>query len=203
MYSKKYWLAFLLPFLITACSSSHNAKYKDTSTLERPPEMDIIETTKAEVVAIEKEELTGLGSIVSISGSDEKLVLKIKKMFSRSWNIVEQALNLAEVEITDKNRDKGVFYVTFDPDQQTEKDSGMIDKMTFFLFKDEYEEAAYKLTVVWHESDTQITAELIDKEVEDLLDDGEDDVDAEDSIDSGIMLIQSLYKTIRDDLPLD
>lgn len=204
MYFKKNGLFFLMPLLITACSGGNNPKYIDTSELEAPPVMEIIETPKAQqVVAVEKSENTGLGNIVSISGSEQRPILKIKKMFSRSWNIVEQALNITEIEITDKNREKGIFYVNFDPDQQTEKDAGMIDKMTFFLFKDQYEEAAYKLTVVWRESDTEISVELIDRETNDLLDDGEDNVDAEDSIDSGAMLIQALYTAIRDDLPLD
>jgi uncharacterized lipoprotein len=201
MHSKKYWLFFLLPVLISACSEVKNTKYKDTSALERPPVMEIAETPKVQIEEKEEAEKTGLGDIVSISSSAETPVIKIKKMFGRSWNIVEQGLALSEIEITDKNRDKGVFYVKFDPDRQSSKDSGMLDKMTFFLFKDDYEEAFYKMTVVWRDSNTEVSAELIDQAGNDLLDDGEDDF--ESSIDSGGMLIKALYKTIRDDLPID
>ncbi len=74
--------------------------------------------------------------------------------------------------------------------------------LSFFLFKDEYAEAAYKLTVQWQETETEVKAEFIEQESDDLLDDGEDNF--EDSIDdSGAILINKLYKTIRDDLPLN
>lgn len=201
MHSKKYWLLFLLPVLISACSDVKNTKYKDTSALEAPPVMKIAETPKVQFEEKEEAENTGLGDIVSISSSAEYPVIKIKKMFERSWSIVEQGLALSEIEITDRNRDKGVFYVKFDPDRLSSKDSGLLDKMTFFLFKDDYEEASYKITVVWRESNTEVSTELIDEVDNDLLDDGEEDF--ESSIDSGGMLIKALYKTIRDDLPID
>jgi len=201
MHSKKYWLLFLLPVLISACSDVKNTKYKDTSALEAPPVMKIAETPKVQFEEKEEAENTGLGDIVSISSSAEYPVIKIKKMFERSWSIVEQGLALSEIEITDRNRDKGVFYVKFDPDRLSSKDSGLLDKMTFFLFKDDYEEASYKIAVVWRESNTEVSTELIDEVDNDLLDDGEEDF--ESSIDSGGMLIKALYKTIRDDLPID
>ena len=201
MHLKKYWLLFFMPVLISACSEVKNPRYKDTSALEVPPVMEIAETPQAPRDDAEEAENTGLGGIVSISGSAEHPVIKIKKMFERSWNIVEQGLALSEIEITDKNRDRGVFYVKFDPDRQTSKDPGLLDKMTFFLFKDDYEEAAYKMTVVWRESNTEVSAELIDEAGDDLLDDGEDDF--ESSIDSGGKLINALFETIRDDLPID
>ncbi len=201
MQSKNYWLLFLLSLLTSACSEVKSPKYKDTSALEAPPQMKIVETPKAQAEENEEEQKKGLGEIVSISGSAEQPIIKIKKMFDRSWSIVEQALSLNEIEITDRNRDKGIFYLKFDPDSQSAKDSGLMDNITFFLFKDDYEEATYKLTVVWRESDTEVSAELIDQTENDLLDDGEDDY--ESSTDSGAMLIKLLYKTIRDDLPID
>jgi len=201
MKSKENWLVLLMPLLITACSDSVNTRYKDTSHLEIPPVLVIAEQPKQATQAKEVDEKTGLGRVVSLSGPTAQPILKIKKIFDRSWNIVEQGLNLSEIEITDKNRDKGVFYVKFDPDQKSSKDSGVMDNLSFFFFKDEYEEAAYKLTVQWRDSDTEVSVERIEQDEDSLLDDGEDDF--ENPIDSGAMLINALYKTIRDDLPLD
>jgi len=199
MYSKKYGLLFLMLLLTSGCAEVKNTRYNDTGELEMPPVMEIIEKPKRQ--AQQEKKNTGLADIVSLAGSEEQPVIKLKKMFDRSWSIVEQGLKLSEIEITDKNRDSGVFYLKFDPDARGSKDSGMMDNLSFFLFQDEYEEAAYKLTVVWRESNTEVTVELVDPEDNDLLDDGEDDI--EGSIDSGARLIQALYKTIRDDLPND
>jgi len=199
---KKNNLVFLIPLLISACSNSSSIRYRDTSSLETPPVMVIKETPKKLVKQEEELEKKGLGQVVSIAGSVKEPVLKIKKNFDRSWDIVEQALNLAEIEITDKDRDKGVYYLKFDPDKLASKNSGLIGSLSFFLFKDEYAVAAYKLTVQWQETETEVKAEFIEQESDDLLDDGEDNF--EDSIDdSGAILINRLYKTIRDDLPLD
>lgn len=201
MYSKSYWLLFLVPLLTAACTDVKSTRYQDTSELETPPVMKIVEKPKAISKDLEKEENKGLGDIVKLAGPAELPVIHIKKMFNRSWAIVEQGLNLSEIEITDKNREEGTYYLKFDPDDKSSKDSSMMDSMAFFLFKDDYEEAAYKLSVVWKESNTEVSVELIDAESDDLLDDGEDDF--EGSVDPGAKLIRALYKTIRDDLPID
>lgn len=191
---------YLAPLLIMACSNSENTRYKDLSHLEKPPVIIIAETAKKPVLkddeAVEK---TGFGQVVSLAGSDKLPVLKIKKIFDRSWDIVEQGLKLSEIEITDKNRDQGVFYLKFDPDKQASKDSSLLDNMAFFLFTDEYDEAAYKLTVEWRDTDTEVSVELISENDENSL----DDVGIEYTFDSGAKLIKTLYKTIRDDLPID
>ena len=169
-----------------------------------PPEMEIVETEPVVVSEYEKLTNTGLGDeYVSYTGPAEKPVMKIKKLFDRSWILVEQALKLSEIEITDKHREQGFFYVNFDPDAQGSKGSDVIDSVSFFFFEDEYEAAAYKLTVKWNETDTEVTAELANQINTDMLDDDEDMEDFEGSVDSGVILLKKLYKTIRDDLPLD
>ena len=111
-------------------------------------------------------EVKGLANDVILAEVKQKPIIKIKKDFDRSWDIVEQALQLNEIEISDKNRDEGVFYVTFDPD--TKSDSTFADAMTFFLFKDEYAEASYKLTLTEQKSESVITIEPIEIEENDL-----------------------------------
>lgn len=204
MFNKKYWVLFLIPLLLNACSKASNPKYKDTSKLEMPPA--VINVEKAKVQMAKKEELKddkkGLGKVVSLSGPSEQPVIKIKKMFDRSWNIVEQGLSMNEIKITDKNRDKGVFYLKFDPDNhQEDKDSGVFDSLTSFLFQDDYDEAAYELKVIWRDSDTEVSVKSINQEDSGLLDDTDDEFEA--SVDPGAKLIKVLFKTMRDDLPID
>jgi len=204
MYFKKISILILMSLLIISCSSGKKRKYKNTRYLEMPPTMKVVEKPKIQVEEEKETEISegkGLGENVSLGGEENKSVIKIKKTFDRSWEIVDQALKLNDIEITDKDREQGVFYVTYDPDDDRSGESTLIDKMTFFVFKNEYVEASYKLTVVWRESDTEVVAELADSETNDLLDDGEDDI--EGSTDSGEKLLNALYKTIRDDLPIN
>lgn len=202
---KNYWVLLSLSFSlnIVSCSDNKNSRYRDTSDLEMPPRMEIIETAKQ--VDEEKDGKTesGLGNIVSLADSTEKPVIKIKKNFDRSWLIVEKAIKLNELEITDKNRDLGVYYVKFDPDDQASGDSSIIDSMTFFIFKDDYDEAIYKLTLNWRDSATEVRAEVVDGDSSYLLDDDEDIEDFEGSIDAGGKLLNTLYITIREDLPIN
>lgn len=205
MYFKKFSILILLSLLAISCSSGKKPKYKNTEYLEVPPKMKVVEKPKVEVEEEKEEEEVveekGLGEIVLLDGTENKPVMKIKKAFDRSWEIVDQALKLNKIEITDKDREYGVFYVTYDPDDQNSGETTLIDKMTFFMFKDEYAEASYKLSVAWRESDTEVVAELIESETNDSLGDGEDDI--EGSTDSGGRLLNVLYKTIRDDLPIN
>ncbi len=201
---KNCWVLIVIPLLINSCSESKNPRYKDTSHLEKPPTMPVIKK-QAKAISEEKDEeeneseRKGLANDVILAEEKQKPIIKIKKDFDRSWDIVEQALQLDEIEISDKNRDEGVFYVTFDPD--TKSDSTFVDAMTFFLFKDEYAEASYKLTLTEQKSESVITIETIKIEENDLLDDDGDYF--EGTIDEGVILINTLYKTIRDDLPLN
>mgnify|MGYP000745247841 FL=1 len=201
MVLKNSWLLFLIILFVGACSEAKNTRYKDTSVLESPPVMDIVEKPKAVVKETEKIENTGLGDVVKLVGSDEQPVIQIKKIFDRSWDIVGEGLKLSEIEISDKNREEGVYYLRFDPDNRSSKDSGLMDSMAFLFFADDYDEAPYKLTVIWKDSSTEVTAELVDEQSDDFLDDGKGDFDG--SVDSGAKLIKALYKTIRDDLPND
>ena len=189
----------LISFVLISCAEGEKSRYKDISHLEMPPEMEIAETEPVVVGEYEKLTNTGLGDDVSYTGSDESPVMKIKKLFDRSWVLLEQALKLSEIEITDKNREQGVFYVNFDPDARDSKDSELIDSVSFFFF--EGDAAAYKLKVEWRETDTEVTAELVEQDNTDILDDDKGDFD--ESFDGGSKLLKRLYRTIRDDLPLD
>lgn len=196
-------ILFFSALLMISCADIKSTRYKDTSHLEMPPTMEIVEKPIVEEAKKEEIEKTGIGENVSLARSAELPVIKIKKLFDRSWDIVEQALRLSEIEITDKNREQGVFYVLFDPDVLKSEDTGLVDSMRFFFFKDDFAEAAYKLTVAWRETDTEVSVELADRTTSDLLDDQEDKEDFDGSIDSGKKLMLKLYSTIKDDLPLN
>ncbi len=194
-----YWILGLT-LLSLSCTKVDSTLYTDTSQLELPPQMEISKSDKVFIDKNEKVENKGLGDNVFLTEKNGVAVLKIKKTFSRSWNIVREALQVSEIKVTDKNREKGVLYVLYDPDTVDSEGSSFFDSMTFHMFEDDYQEAAYKLTVGWEETDTEITVEQINNEEIDFLDDDGDDF--ENAVDNGQKLLEKLYTTIRDDLPL-
>ena len=201
MYIKNSFFLLLL-LLLVSCSDVKNTRFRDTSSLEMPPEMEVVEKPKVAIKENEDHIEKGLGDSVSLAGTDEKPVMKIKKLFDRSWTLVEQALKLGEIEVTDKNREQGIFYVLFDPDVQSSGDSESTDTLSFFFFEDEYEEAAYQIKVAWIESDTEVKVELVNQINTDLLDDDEDKEAFEGTVDGGGKLLNILYNIIKNDLPL-
>lgn len=188
-------LSVLTFLLMSACSSGDkNTRYKDTTRLEKPPVIKVASKPKTQGSDSKKISEKGLGRVVSL----DKNSLHIAKTFDRSWEIVGRALRFNNIKVKDKNRALGVFYVIYDPDNQASDDSTLLDQMTFFLFKDEYEEMDYKLALVAEESGTNITADAVEKDINDLLDDGGEPM--EGMVDNGSMLLNALYKTIKNDL---
>lgn len=185
-------------FFLVACADIKTVEYQDTSELEEPPEMEIVEVPKEQDEENEEIKDVGLGDIVSLSGSEDKQIIKIKKTFERSWELVEQALKLNEIEVTDKNREKGLFYVSFDPDEQSSEPS---ENETFSFFGGDYDEGDYQIRVVWQESDTEVTAKLVNDTDNEMLDDEEDQEDFESTVAGSGHLLKTLYKTLRHDLP--
>ncbi len=189
----------ILGLFLVSCSDSTHTRYKDTSALEAPPRIKIVRKTKT--VKKDEAELnnTGLGKNVVLEALSDIHIIKIKKLFDRSWNIVEQSIKLNEIEITDKNREQGIFYVLYDPESEKQDNSSIFDTLTFSIF--ENNPVAFEISVVWQDNNTEVTAKQIIQENE-LLDD-EDNNEWVGTVDDSAKLIKTLFKTIRDDLPIN
>ena len=177
-----------LSYILIACSDA-KPKYRDTTDLEIPPRLVITErpsgTGKDEVQKDLKE-------YVFLDDVENPPILKIKKLFDRSWNLVGQALDKKKIEITDKNRDQGVYFVKYDPSADLGKVFGNVK---LFFFEEEYGEAEYKLSIAWHETETEVRAVLIAQQETSF-----DDEDDEELGDASAKLIKTLYDTINDEL---
>nr|WP_305909174.1 hypothetical protein [Methylomarinum sp. Ch1-1]MDP4522065.1 hypothetical protein [Methylomarinum sp. Ch1-1] len=95
-----------------------------------------------------------------------------------------------KIEVTDKNREQGVYYVKYDPSE----DSGtrVFGNVTLFIFEEEYEEAEYKLSIVWRETECEVRATKVEP-----TENGDED---EALGDGSAKLIEALYEAIRDEL---
>lgn len=201
MNSKCYIL--LTALIITSCSEPAATKYKDTTELEVPPTIKIVETEQSLPEKDNEIAEKAISSKVLLAGTEQAPVIKIKKLFDRSWNLVEQALKLNDIEVKDKNRDLGVFYILYSGEEQTPDKMQTFDKISSFFFGDDTKKSGYKLTVAWHVSDTEVAAEIVAEDDDELLDDAKDKEDFVIPVDNSANLINVLYKTLKHDLEIN
>ncbi len=187
---------------MTACSMFENrsTRYIDTSHLEAPPRMTIKSPPAG---SIDEEALsgTGLGKVVRLARIEEKPVIRVVKLFDRSWELVEKSLEQLKIEITDKDRSKGVFYLNYDPEAEEQEEESLFDTVTFNVFSGSDTQGQYKLLINWNDSHSLVIAEQVTEENKEPLDDNEYFY-VEPTLGEA-KLIRTLYKTMREDLILN
>jgi len=186
----------LLSLGLVACGTSEDSRYRDTAMLERPPALAV--SKKAGEPAVtdtssipKKREEKGLGSDVYLTTTTPQQ-LKIKQPFDDAWDTLRLALKQSEIEVTDREHNKGLYYVSYDPD------------ISFFSKK--HNQAIYVLTVESDGAETKITA-AIGNATEQTSSGNRGghrglakDNSATQATDGAEKLLQSLYETIRDEL---
>jgi len=187
---------FLLSLGLVSCGTSEDSRYRDTAMLERPPALAVSkqagEPRITDNSAIpKKRNETGLGSDVYLTTTSPPQ-LRIKQPFDDAWNTLGLALKQSNIEITDREHDKGLYYVSYDS-------SGS-------FFSKKQNEAIYLLTVENDDAETKITATLGNAAEQtnsgrrgEHRGSSNDNSDAQ-STHGAEKLLQSLYETIRDDL---
>ena len=108
----------LLTLGLVSCGTSVDSRYRDTAMLEHPPELvapkkagepDVIDNSSIPKKRYEK----GLGPDVYLTTATPPQ-LKIKQPFDDAWNTLGLALKQSEIEVTDREHDKGLYYVSYD-----------------------------------------------------------------------------------------
>jgi NlpB/DapX lipoprotein len=185
---------------LTACGTVTEREYTDNDVLERPPALarqrasdDKVEQVRSETP---KKAEKGLAADVSIN-SESPLQIGMRRSFDIAWHDLELILKQKEIEIKDREHDKGQYYVTFDADDYQSEDSGFLDKSTSF-FKNDYTPVVYILTVEADGSDARINAAIAsDAEQTNHGMPINKDSNLTDGADK---LLLYLYKGLRDDL---
>jgi hypothetical protein len=197
--------ALLFIFILVSCSTQEESRYRDTGMLERPPILVVNEKAGEQqderddsAVSSKENAKIGLGAEVYMTTSTPPALI-IKQSFDKAWNIVGQALKQNDVKITDREHDKGLYYVTYDPDRQEYEGTNIFGKITSFL-KDEYDEETYRLIVDKNDSETQINAEKVEDTEKSSLSDNKDGYYDKKPTDGSEKLLRSLYKILHDDL---
>lgn len=198
----------LLPVVLglSACTDTAK-KYRDTSELERPPEVITISAqpeqatdAKTEGEAAENKSdggikiSTGLGDAVSMA-DESHLILNLP--FDEAWKLVEKALLLSGMEISDRNREKGQYYVVFDPDTAELKNGEKPSLLTVFLTDNNYPKGRYLLTFYENPRSVKINVEFLEYPA------SESESDSTLSDKGVAKLLKKLYSTLHDDLSSD
>lgn len=196
--------SLLVLFFLASCSTTEDTRYRDTTKLELPPALradaQVIPKGRHDDSALpDKEDNKGMGDSVYMTAA-EPPVLMIKQAFDIGWNTLESALKQSEIEIKDRDLDKGLYYVIFDPDQYVPENDTVADRLGS-LFTNDYSQTIYVLTVTADGDETQINAAKASKADQGSLSDPDDDHEENDEkTDGAEKLLLFLFKTLRDDL---
>lgn len=197
----KFCGVLLWSVVLVSCSETE-VRYRDTLHLERPPEFEgaLGEQSLQSSVDPVTTSLSiqqGLGNKVALEQSALRTKLIIKEPFEKAWFIMELVLNQQRIEITDRDRDAGYYYVRFDPDDNEAK--GFLA----WLFRDDdYIERIYSLQLSEGQSTTEITADIVTEQDEKTLSiPGAPEPLKDIKKDGPDRLLQMLYKNLRDGIP--
>lgn len=189
--------AFTLPclsLLLVACADSPD-KYRDIKHLEMPPTLAIERNTSAPVKSSRNSETkqksaSDLDKLIYITGDDQHPVLQLKTRFDRAWDLINHGLQLAEIEVVEKNLLERKIVVRYVAGQES-KANGFISSIgSLFSNRD----SEYTLTL---DKDSKITGVHIDKVATDeKLQDGAEYSSNNDAS----SLATLLQKTIKADL---
>ncbi|MEI7796272.1 MAG: hypothetical protein WCI06_06500 [Methylococcaceae bacterium] len=190
-------IILVLSGALVACGAVENSRYRDTAPLERPPTLALQKTTQNTIVddSVEpKKQIAGLDEkVVLLDESPKKLVLK--QSISEAWRTVGMALRQSSSRITDYDKAKNLYYVSY-------KSQGMLNGIVGFLSKDA-SEVIYLLTLEPKEGETLISATLASKhEQRESVNNNPDGVYENPAEDSD-GLIEHLFHLLRDDVKTD
>jgi len=186
--------SLLLAAALVSCGGAEDTRYRNTEMLERPP---ILPTNRQagdadccdDAVVPKKRYKKGLGDDVYLTKSTP-LQLKIKQPFENAWLTLGLALKQSEIRITDQERDKGLYYVAYQP--------GNILGAVGSWLKVEQKAAVYVLKVEPDGTETKISAVIASamEQSSALEKDRYGDAAADDAED----LLYNVFETLRDDL---
>ena len=167
------WMVLLLS--LTACSSDGDRYEALQRDLERPPEIlgyqgqyqeagSAVSQTSGEQAreqidnpAVHLQEL-----------EDKTMVITIDEPFARSWSMVAAELRERMFLVKDKDREKRVFYLDYDPDRTGSGGSSFWEGLTGLFSSVGAAEGEYRIMLRQHRSYTIVVAEML---VEDVWDD--------------------------------
>ncbi len=190
----------LLSLGLVSCGTATDSRYRDTAMLERPPALAVSHQagepsrTSDESMAQKNRDGEESDTVVYMSATEPSLLV-IKQPYDLAWDTLGHALKQDFLKVTERNRDKGLYYVTYDREAQAEKEGGFFDK-ALSLLQDKFNEEHYVLTVTAKGEETQISAAINNETKTNAA--SAKDSGATPAADGAEKLLLSIYKTMSD-----
>lgn len=191
MKSKIYIL--VLASGLAACSNE-NSRYRDTAILEKPPILALQKTPVNSVIddSVEpKKQLGGLDEkVVLLDETPQKLLLKLPVM--DAWRVLGTALRQSDMKVTDYDKNKHLYYVSY-------KSQGGLSSLIGFINKD-IADVIYLLSLESKDGETVINATLASNHEQRESVNSNPDGFYESPTEDSDGLIEHLYHVLRDDV---
>ncbi len=188
---------FKICLLLTGClvlvaCNVPSKNYKDTTALEKPPMLDIVTSGVEQTAPTSTDDNhAGLGDKVIMLDNTHIL---LKQPLGIAWKTLEAALKQSGFELTDRNLEKGFYYVNYDPKTFSgKKAQNWATKIDDFLFPDEKTPQNLYAISIRPKTDAIVIHTLLVDAVK------EDGVTQDDA---SVQLLAVIYKTLHDDLDL-
>jgi hypothetical protein len=155
---------------LVSCGTPKESRYRDTALLERPPTLPVthqsaeqpaladhhLGQTKLQQEHEEHEEhKEHKEPSVYMAGTTPPLLM-IRQPLKLGWNTLGHALKQDYLKVSDRQQEKGLYFISYNPQILAEKDSGFFDKAIAMLKKVRQEEY-YVLTVTEQHLETQVS----------------------------------------------
>jgi hypothetical protein len=153
--------SLILSLGLVSCGAPTESRYRDTAMLERPPTLPVTHQS-AEQPAQEDHKLgqTKLQQEHAepsvYMNSTTPALLMIKQPLELGWNTLGHALKQDYLKVSDRQQEKRLYFISYNPEILAEKDNGFFDKAIALLKKVRQEEY-YVLTVTEHHLETQVS----------------------------------------------
>jgi uncharacterized lipoprotein len=151
------YLILLLVIFLASCAKPDESRHKALDILEKPPTVVSDNTATQSLpedpsTTTEKENVNGLGEDIFLSTSKPPELI-IKRPAEVAWTLVGKALKKGDIKITDQERNKGLYYISYDP-------GGFFGKLTSFI-TDPTNSEPYLIRLIDEGEKTKIVANQI------------------------------------------
>jgi hypothetical protein len=169
--------------------------------LERPPQIAITPSAESIAVADEKLVSNGLGDKIQRLGKKSSPLLKLNLDFDNTWLLLDKVLRHLKIRVSDHDRERGHYLVSFGTDASKENDS-FWPGLTNLFFADKIKLRKYQLSVMQAGAFTDIIAKDVgavtieadpDEHIEEVV-----DQKIKGAADSEAQLLSVLYKHLHD-----
>ncbi|MEQ1559382.1 MAG: outer membrane protein assembly factor BamC [Methyloglobulus sp.] len=120
----------------------------------QPEETAAAATTSATTEETETKET--LESVEIVKYDDGESRLRLGAGMAKSWRVISKALSRNSIEVTERDNEKKMFTVEYDPDEKKAKDESFMDELSFIFHGINSNEKEYRLKLEENNQHTDV-----------------------------------------------